>query len=400
MFIHSLAIWLFICVTSIQCFQLTDLQLPLFESSSSSSDLDQIPQFAQRPNLFRLHRDLVQINSVSYYEHNVTKFLVGYLEKKGLTVELLPTPDGRNNVYAYSGKNRNATVLLTSHIDTVPPYFGYSIEKHGKETRIHGRGTADAKASVSSQITAFEELVSEGKVKQGDVAMLFVVGEEVGGNGMRAADKQLLDNHVGWKTVIFGEPTSNALAVGHKGIYYFHLRVYGHSCHSAYPELGVDANRVLIRIMNDLLVAPWPGSKLLGNTTINIGEIEMSNAANVLSPFAACTALIRVASSIKEVSALVQEVIHRYIDEAQGYAFEIAQEDDPSYLNYDVPGFKHSSISCSTDVPNMVNTGFKRYLYGPGMIRVSHALGEYITPESLMQGVDDYKTLVLHGLSN
>lgn len=41
----------------------------------------------------------------------------------------------------------------------------------------------DAKGSVATQITAFEELREKGKIGEGDVGLLFVVGEETGGEG-------------------------------------------------------------------------------------------------------------------------------------------------------------------------------------------------------------------------
>lgn len=74
-------------------------------------------------------------------------------------------------------------MLVSSHIDTVPPFWEY--ERKGKE--IWGRGTVDAKGSVASQIVAFEELREKGKILEGDVALLFVVGEEQGGDGMKKA---------------------------------------------------------------------------------------------------------------------------------------------------------------------------------------------------------------------
>ena len=65
--------------------------------------------------------------------------------------------------------------IVTSHIDVVPPHIPYSISGN----TIYGRGSNDAKGSVATQIQAVEELRKAGKVSDGDVAMLFVVGEEV-----------------------------------------------------------------------------------------------------------------------------------------------------------------------------------------------------------------------------
>ena len=65
--------------------------------------------------------------------------------------------------------------IVTSHIDVVPPHIPYSISG----SKIYGRGSNDAKGSVATQIQAVEELRKSGKIGDGDVALLFVVGEEV-----------------------------------------------------------------------------------------------------------------------------------------------------------------------------------------------------------------------------
>jgi acetylornithine deacetylase len=64
---------------------------------------------------------------------------------------------------------------VTSHIDVVPPHFPYSVSG----SKIFGRGSNDAKGSVATQIQAVEELRKSGKLSDGDIGLLFVVGEEV-----------------------------------------------------------------------------------------------------------------------------------------------------------------------------------------------------------------------------
>ncbi len=57
---------------------------------------------------------------------------------------------------------------------------------------------------------AVNNLLSSGKIDPDDVVLLYVVGEEVGGEGMRAANELHLDP----QTIIFGEPTEGKLAAG------------------------------------------------------------------------------------------------------------------------------------------------------------------------------------------
>lgn len=137
--------------------------------------------------------------------------------------QVVPEKLGREraNLYAYKGSKRDTKVLLTSHIDTVPPFFGYCIE----DDRIYGRGSVDDKNCVAAMIVALEELIDEKEVEVDDVALLFVVEEEIGGPGMQFANEHLgVDS---WKAVIFGEPTEMKLGVGHKGIIIFKYAVEG-----------------------------------------------------------------------------------------------------------------------------------------------------------------------------
>lgn len=255
--------------------------------------------------LLDLHKNLVQLPSVSGTEHGVSHWLANYLEKLGYTVELQDINNhGRQNVLAYLGRNSTTRTLVTSHIDTVPPFFPYS--RRGDE--IWGRGSTDAKASVASQIIAVEELRRAKAISEdgGDVALLFVVGEEEGGYGMKAAN----DLGLAWESVIFGEPTELKLASGHKGGTAFVLSAEGKSGHSGYPELGRNAIDVLVQGLTAFSQVKLPGSEEFGNTTANVGFIRGGAAANVIPPSANATVLIRVATEdLDEIRKRVNDAV-------------------------------------------------------------------------------------------
>lgn len=52
-------------------------------------------------------------------------------------------------------------------------------------TDVFGRGANDAKGSIACQITAFLELRDAGLLQEGDVCLMYDVGEEQYGDGMR-----------------------------------------------------------------------------------------------------------------------------------------------------------------------------------------------------------------------
>lgn len=307
------------------------------ESLKTRFESIELPQFIRNiadpistSPLFSLHKSLIEIPSITGTEREVGEWLANYLISKNFTVETQSVSDdgGRFNVFAYLGKNRTTNTLVTSHIDTVPPYIPY--EYRGSSGSIHGRGSNDAKSSVASQIIAVQELISEKIISEGDVSLLFVVGEETTGDGMKAA------NSLGpvWKSVIFGEPTENKLAVGHKGIIMFDVIAEGKASHSGYPQLGVNANSNLIRALYGLQNLRLPSSELLGESTMNIGRFEGGVAANVISPHATASVLVRVAGNLDETLALIRKSVEELPVELKFVGVTYG----PQHLDFDVEG--------------------------------------------------------------
>ena len=105
-------------------------------------------------HLFELVRTLVNIESVSGNEAACTEFLRGYLSDRGFKAELQPVEGSRANVFAQRG---NPEVVLSTHVDTVPPFFPASED----EEYIYGRGACNAKGIVAAQIAAAERLAAE-----------------------------------------------------------------------------------------------------------------------------------------------------------------------------------------------------------------------------------------------
>lgn len=291
-----------------------------------------------RKNLLSLHRSLVEISSVSGTEGQVGQFLVDYLNEKGYVAQTQQVPQRndtsdsqqRFNVLAAkgNGNNRQPRVIASSHIDVVPPHIPYGIEEGdiSDDTMIWGRGSVDAKASVATQIQALENLLASGKVQEDDVMLLFVVGEERWGDGMRFFSDWLngLDPRPQIDAVIFGEPTENKLACGHKGGVFCDLTAKGVAGHSGYPWLGKSANELLIRAFYKILETDLGSDERFGNTTFNIGRFDGGVAANVIPDHAATKIAARVAIGPQDKGGqIVRERIQDILDEVDGDAFTL-----------------------------------------------------------------------------
>ncbi|PVH99357.1 Zn-dependent exopeptidase [Periconia macrospinosa] len=334
--------------------------------------------------LLDLHRELVERNSVTGSEHNISRYLDAHLRAIGFHTELQPVIDGRENVFAYLGHKRETRVLVTSHIDTVPPYIPY--ERRGDT--IWGRGSADAKASVAAQITAVKRLYDERQIDEGDVALLFVVGEEKDGHGMKTAN----DLGLSWESVIFGEPTELKLATGHKGGLAFTISAAGIAGHSGYPEVGRNAIDILVQGLSALSQLQLPGSDRFGNTTLNVGLIEGGKAANVIAQNASAVVMVRIASDdLDGIKTLIQ---HAVTTASPWLEIDFLSPGIPPVpIDSDIEGFETVIVNYGTDIPSLKGS-HKRYLYGPGSILVAHSAHEHVDVADLSTAVDGYERLI------
>ncbi|KAK4124348.1 Zn-dependent exopeptidase [Parathielavia appendiculata] len=393
-----------------------------------ASSLDAIPSREDAPSyrvsLLTLHRDLVNIPSISGSEADVALFLEKCLTRLNFTVTLQPLPrhvssPARFNVIAWPGRDHipptplHNRVLITSHIDVVPPFLPYALNSTHippsqplnfttlhPSTLISGRGSVDAKGSVAAQITAITLLLQSGSIPRDSIALLFVVGEEVGGKGMKYFSSSLQHSSPPQKlkAAVFGEPTEGKLACGHKGIASATVVATGKAGHSGYPWLGKSATAVLVRGLGRLLDAELGSSERYGNTTVNVGVIEGGVAANVIAKEARARLAVRVAAGDRRTGAeIVGERMRRVLKEVDSEALtlEVGGGYGPVECECDVDGFETMVANYGTDVPNLEGDHVS-YLYGPGSILVAHGDDEGLTIKDLEDAVEGYKRLIKH----
>lgn len=305
----------------------------------SPAEVESIPTADKTPSyrddLIALHKQLVDIPSTTGAEHDAGAFLIDYFISRSWHYDIDKvqprnnTPEGKDriNVVAWppskSSKKPDPKVLVTSHIDAVPPHIPYSISdgKVTRDTVIAGRGTVDAKGSVAAQLTALEDLLARGHLAPEDVMVAYVVGEERYGDGMQAFSKRAKSSSLNFKAAIFGEPTENKLACGHKGGLSCEVTATGKAGHSGYPWLGKSANEVLLKGLLKVLETDLGSSERYGNTTVNIGLLQGGIALNVIPAHASASLMCRVAIGPQEtghtvVREKIKEVLASVDDEA------------------------------------------------------------------------------------
>ena len=319
-------------------------------------------------NVFELTKRLIAIQSISGGENDVALFLKEHLSRAGFDVELQEVEDNRPNVYARRG---DPLVVMSSHTDTVPPYIDFSED----EEFIYGRGACDAKGTIAAMVKAAEALIEAGAT---DLGLLFVVGEEAGSPGARAANT--IANRS--RYLINGEPTESRIALGSKGALRCHIKAEGRAAHSAYPEMGESAIDKLLEVLGDLRRTSFPEDPLLGATTMNIGTIKGGVAANVIPAEAEAELMFRVVTGTGSLMQIIEEAVW-------GRArIEYTFACDPVFME-SVEGFETAVVSFTTDIPLLTGWG-KPLLFGPGSILDAHTAHEKIAKAELARAVAAY----------
>jgi acetylornithine deacetylase len=326
-------------------------------------------------NVFELTRRLIDIPSVSGEELEVGRFLASYLESLGYGVELQEVAPGRSNVIATTGAR--ARVVLSTHMDTVPPFIVSSED----DAHVYGRGSCDAKGIIAAQVSAAERLRGEGLEELG---LLFTVDEELGSLGARAADSHAVARECEY--LINGEPTENRLAVGSKGSLRLRLSAGGRAAHSAYPERGESAIEKLLDVLADVRAAAWPRDEFFGETTCNIGTLRGGTRPNVIPAEAEAELQIRLVTPSSEVKEILERI-------AEGRArVEYLSVAEPVRMHA-VEGFEREVVRFTTDIPYLKNWGAP-LLIGPGSILDAHTDGERVSKRELEEAVELYTRLV------
>jgi acetylornithine deacetylase len=329
-------------------------------------------------DLIALTRALIDLESVTGTERAIGELLFDHLaalaSRTGGKVERMTVDRDRFNLFAAWGRPE---VVLSTHMDTVPPFFASSEDSE----HIHGRGACDAKGILAAMIKAVEVLTGEGRSGFG---LLIVVGEETDSLGAQVANR----NPRGSRYLINGEPTENRLALGSKGALYLRIEAHGKMAHSAYPELGVSAVDRLLEALARLRAVPLPSDPVLGETTLNIGTLSAGRAPNVIADQARAEVLIRTIGDTGELRRSLRAAL------GEGTGVEIAEERESRAVRLgSLPGFETTVVKYTTDIPRLGEWG-QPFLLGPGSIHLAHTPEERVPRRELEEAVLLYADMV------
>jgi tripeptide aminopeptidase len=240
----------------------------------------------QQDRLVKQFLELVQIDSETKHEQNISKHLKQLFHNLGLTVEeddsMERTGHGSGTLQctleATAGTENVPTVFFTGHMDTVTPGKGIK-PQIGDDGIIRSDGTtilgSDDKAGLAAMLEAIR-VIRDTNIPHGTLKFVITAGEEAGLKGSRAMKP-------GWFKADYGFALDSNGAIGDiavaaPGRAEILITFRGKTAHAGVnPEDGISAIQVAAKA-----VARMPLGRIDKETTANIGSFSGIGPLNVV----------------------------------------------------------------------------------------------------------------------
>ena len=353
------------------------------------------------PGEVDLLREMVAIPSLSGEETDLAVFVEETVRRWGLDVVR-----GANGVrIEVQGWSVGPTLAYASHLDVVPPGAGWTRDPFVPSiegTRLYGRGSGDAKASVAAMLYAAKDVVDQGGMDSGRLVVLLGFGEETKNTTMGAAVEQAGDI----EAAVIGEPTGHDYAIAQRGLLMVDLVAQGDQRHAAYASGDgefANASLVLARDLlklDDLFTARL--HPLLGRATATPTMLEAGVSRNVTPAVARAVLDVRSTPDWTH-EELAQEMRRVLSSDVIVTSRRLVPCETPpgsrllasaSRLRPEAAHF--GSPTCSDWVFFREYDAFK---CGPGVSRRSHTADEYVDVPEVMAARSFYAELVRAYLS-
>jgi acetylornithine deacetylase len=237
------------------------------------------------PGEVNLLRELIAIPSVSGQETELAVFIEETVRRWGLDV----IRDANGVQVEVRGWAAGPTIALASHLDVVPPGAGWTRDPFTPiidGTRLYGRGSGDAKASVATMLYAAKDIVDGGGMDAGRLLVMLGYGEETNNTTMGGAVEAAGEIDA----AVIGEPTGLDFAIAQRGLMMVDLLAQGDQRHAAYATGGNGFTNSVQVLARDLIkLDDMFGGRthpILGRATATATMLEAGISRNITPPVA------------------------------------------------------------------------------------------------------------------
>ncbi len=351
----------------------------------------------------RLLCDLVRMPSPSGSEERAARLLESWAKDAGLDV----SRDDASVTIVVGDSSARPTLLLASHLDTVPPGDGWTVDPfagHVEDGVLYGRGAVDAKSSVAAMASAAHGVSLAGGPRRGRLVVLATYSEETRDTTMPLALERLGERP---EAALIGEPTGLRPCVAQRGLLVARLTWRGEQVHAGWSADNPDRPLSSVtRAAGDLLKIPTldfgETHALLGNVVATVTELSAGVARNVTPP--RCEAIV----DVRTTPALGHdEVARRLADAIEGEVEVLSRR----LLPVETPaGSRLLAVSHAArpHVEPIVSPTSSDWVFlrdvdgmklGPGDSRLSHTAEERIALSEVDEAADVYGEIAMRYLT-
>ena len=344
-------------------------------------------------------------------ERRYAEHLRAQLRALGLDAELVGDAARPSLVAEARVSDAGETVLVASHLDTVPVdgMEADPFDPRVAQGRIFGRGACDTKSGMAAVVSALERVLAHKRLRR-NVILVGEADEELGSTGVRDVIAHLGAQRPDW--VIATEPTELRCVTRHKGIVHAELRATGVASHSSEPARGKSAILALARAVLALEeLAEELGTRVdpsLGAGTLSIGRIGGGSATNIVPDDAWLVLDRRCIPGDDDVSVRAELegalAKHDLPDvRVEWCTLEKAPlatpQDDPSVAALQAAlaqaGLETATagVAFGTDAGEFSARGWPGVVFGPGSIAQAHTKDEWVAIEEVETASSVFETL-------
>ena len=358
--------------------------------------------------------ELIAIPSYGAQEEAVIRHLMQRFSTQGIPCRITELEGKPLNLVAEIGRGPR-TILLNSHVDTVPPgerspWLTDPLTPVEKDGVIYGRGAGDAKGCLAAMIVAFEMLARRGSELPVKAILMAVGAEERGGLGTKLE----VENGIRADAAIIGESTDLVPKMAHKGVLRLEVEVTGRAAHASDPEAGINAVVAMAPIVSALdrlaTGVRQRSEAYTGRASLVISTIAGGVALNVIPANCVISIDRRVLPTETEADATqeIRETVNRALPPASGACVKVRK------VRFVPPSFTHpkeaivaageraasavlgrpiqaGGFTATCDMTYLVNEGgIPTIILGPGSIDVAHQANEHISIDQMAQAVQVY----------
>jgi acetylornithine deacetylase len=349
----------------------------------------------------QLLAELVKIPRVSGNEAAAADHVQAWLAARGVPSQRLGHTVVAEVVgeLVVAGATARPTLLLNSHLDTVPAGEGWDTDPllgEWKDGKLVGLGANDAGGCVAAMMQATVRMAAKRDFP-GKLILSLHAEEETNNRGMG----DFLAAYGAPDAAITGEPTGLEVVRSQAGLAILTLKWRGKSCHAAHVA-RVEHDNALLQATRELAQLPdWlhPGTEhpLLGKSTLAVTALHSGGPHNKVPDLAEALVDARLVppTTAAECVALLQERLPRAevaIRSERLGPIDTAEVDLLVCVALQAAGQTQAIGSTTLSDMALLPPGVPAVKVGPGQTARSHTPNEFLLESELDAGVAFYES--------